>query len=92
MSAGNLDLTIEKGSTFRHQFRWTDAEDTPIGLAGYTAKMQIRDTPDSTAVLLELSTENGRIVLNVNPGEIDLEIAATTMAHWLPRSSKSNNG
>jgi len=46
----------------------------PIDLAGYTARMQVRADPDATDVLLELTTENGRIALDNTLKTINLEI------------------
>lgn len=41
-------------------------------LTGYSAKLQVRSTPNSAVVLLELSTVNGGISLNPATGEITL--------------------
>lgn len=36
----------------------------PVPLAGYTARMQVREKLDSPSVLLELTSENGGIILD----------------------------
>jgi len=81
MSAGKLDLIIEKGATFRRTLYWeTEAPAAPIDLTGYTARMQIR-TKLENSLVLALTTENGRIQLVAVEGRIDLIItAAETMA------------
>ena len=50
---------------------------TPVNLAGYTAKMQIKDTVDSTTVITELTTENGGIVINNTTKTITLNLLGT---------------
>lgn len=49
-------------------------------LAGYTARLQARLSPQSPAVLLELTTENGGIALGASPGQIDLLVTASSTA------------
>ena len=77
------DICIFQGATFDQTlFYETGEPSTPVDLAGYTAKMQIRSKPESKAVILELSTSNGRITLNYgsNNGAIRLFILATDTA------------
>lgn len=76
MSASKLNLpSIEKGATYRHTLFWKDSTNTPINLTGCSAKMQIRDTIDSTVVRLELSTINNRLLITPLLGKIDLYIS-----------------
>lgn len=61
-----IDLTIYQGATFQRS--WSIVEsggDEPIDLSGYTARMQIREKLKSETVVLELTTENGRITIDV---------------------------
>ena len=77
------DICIFQGATFDQTlFYETGEPSTPVNLTGYTAKMQIRSKPESKAVILELSTSNGRITLNYgsNNGAIRLFISATDTA------------
>lgn len=74
--AAKIDLKIEQGATFRFNRLWYDSEENPIDLSTSTAKMQVRESPDKP-VLIELSTDNGRILLDAEPGRIDLEIDST---------------
>ena len=74
------DICIFQGATFDQTlFYETGEPSTPVNLTGYTAKMQIRSKPESKAVILELSTSNGRITLNSGSqnGAIRLFISAT---------------
>lgn len=50
--------------------------DVPLDLAGYTARMHVRD-PVTGDLLLELTTENGRIRLGEPTGFALLEVSAT---------------
>jgi hypothetical protein len=73
------DLTIVQGATFRRGWEWRPGN-VPMDLAGCTARMQIRAEIDSEDVLLELTTENGRITLGAESGAIDLRIEAEDTA------------
>lgn len=77
MTAGKLDLVIEQGATFRREIIWKDAEETPINLTGYSARMHLREHLSSVMPLLELTSANGRIVLTPLQGKLALEIDAT---------------
>jgi len=52
----------------------------PINLAGYTARMQIRNKLGDTTYLLDMNTENGRIILNNSIKTIELKITAIDTA------------
>lgn len=79
MPAGRYDFSVDQGATFERTLRWTDEAHVPVSLAGKTARMQVRETPPSGVIVLELTTENGRITL-VDPGRIDLFIDSLTTA------------
>lgn len=78
--AGELNLVIEQGATFDPVFTWKDQNGLPINLTGFTARMQIRETVDSVAVLHELTTENGGLTLGGSAGTITVQISATDTA------------
>ncbi len=52
----------------------------PVDLAGYTARMQIRPEVSSQEVLLELTTANGRIVLDNVAKAITMQVTAMDTA------------
>jgi hypothetical protein len=56
MSAGKYSFTIEQGTTFQLELIYKDSNQTPIDLTGYSGRMQIRPTVDSTTVYLTLSS------------------------------------
>ena len=83
MIAGIYNMLIEQGTTFVRAFtlQYPDLEEDPSGetyvdydLTGYTARMQIRRTIDSTSIMLTCTTENGRI--SIEDGTITLTIPA----------------
>jgi hypothetical protein len=76
------DICIFQGATLNQTlFYETGDPSTPVNLAGFTAKMHIRSKPESKALILELSTANGRIILNETTGSIRLFISATDTAN-----------
>ena len=79
------DICIFQGATFSQTLFWeVGTPPTPVNLTGYTAKLQVRSTHDSKAIILELSTSNGRITLGTGgdftTGAINLFISATDTA------------
>lgn len=79
MTAVKLNLPpIEKGATYSHVVYWRAADGTtPIDITNCTARMQIRPTVESSTLLGELSTFNGRLIITGSTGKIELAIAAT---------------
>jgi len=57
-----LDLIIYQGATFFKRFTWKDRR-APIDITGYTFKMQIRPSIDSTTVLAEYTSATGEFYL-----------------------------
>lgn len=80
---GKLNFKINRGETFHHSLKWKTENDEFVNLTGYRARMHIRKTIDSEEILLTLTTENNRIVLDVQGGFI-LHISAddTTAITW----------
>jgi hypothetical protein len=56
MPAGRYSFTIEQGSTISFEFQYKDSSGIPIDLTGYSGRMQIRPTVDSSTVYLSLSS------------------------------------
>lgn len=77
------DLTIEQGASYEKHFgiRQGSSETSPAAdLTGYSARMHIREEIDSTEVLIELTTENGRIDIEPLTGIVTLMIDAEDTA------------
>lgn len=85
MAAHKIKLQIDQGATFAKTVTWQvrnpPAPAAPVDLTGCVARMQVRQTVASPTVLLELTTENGRIALGDASGTISLRVeAADTQA------------
>ncbi len=77
MLAGRYNIICDQGSTFQRVIEIKDTDGTVYPLTGYTARMQIRREIDSTTILLELTTANGRIVIYSGLGAIELKLSAS---------------
>ena len=78
--AGIYNIIADQGATFTRQLTWKDTDGSAINLTGYTARMQLRSSVDASgAAVLELTTENNRIVLGGTAGTIDLSVSAASM-------------
>lgn len=54
--------TIVAGTVFESQHEWTDDNGNPWDFTGWDVVMQVRPTVNSSTVIIELSTTNGRII------------------------------
>ena len=77
MAASVYDLYIEQGATFRMRVRLYDSSNQTLNLTGYTARSQIRQTIVSTAIIHEMTTENGGIAITGASGYLDVTISDT---------------
>lgn len=54
----------------------------PVDLTGYMARMQIREKVGSDVVIDELTTENGKIIIDAEDASIRIEIPASTTQNY----------
>lgn len=82
--AATVNIVIEQGTDFSHVVGLTNSDGSVFNLTGYTARMQIRSTVASVAVLFELTVGNGRIIMNGAAGQLTLTITSidTTAMTW----------
>jgi len=80
MAAANYDFEIEQGATLIKPIVWKDSAGVPVNLAGYSARMQVRRSASSDDVLLEMTTQNGKIQIAAATGTVTLVFGATTTA------------
>ncbi|WP_088319573.1 hypothetical protein [Kineosporia sp. R_H_3] len=71
--AGLHDIVIKRNATFSSVLGYQDALGN-VDLTGASAKMQIRSHKGAEDVLLELSTENGRITIDLTASTITLRL------------------
>lgn len=79
MVPGKYNIICPQGATFVKQLTYT-IDDVPVNLTGYTARMQVRESHSSAVIIVELTTENGRISLGGSAGTVNLLIDAITTA------------
>lgn len=65
MGAGRYDLTIEQGATYSKTLTWKDSNKAAINLTSYTARMQIRETKESTTTLATSEGTSPSIVITL---------------------------
>jgi len=67
MTPAVINLIIYQGSTFKKEFQWkTGNPAIPVDITGCRIRMQIRKTLTDENFIVELTTENSRIVI-ANP-------------------------
>lgn len=78
MAVLKYKLTILQGESLDKTFTWkAGLPPVPVDLTGCTARMHIRSDIRAATPAIELSTENGRIVLGGAAGTIRLKLSAT---------------
>lgn len=80
-STGTYDIAVNQAATFSLLLTlYEDIEETQlIDLTGYSALMQVRRGP-CMEVIVELSTDNGKITLGGEDGSILMELTARETA------------
>jgi len=80
MSAARHDIVLEEESEFEASFVWEDENCNPKDVTGYGAKLEIRnDREDTSPVLAEASTANGRITVDGTNGKFSVLIPETVV-------------
>lgn len=77
MTPGKYNMVCPQGATFTKQLTYTIDEE-PVDLTTYTARMQVREKYTSKTFVINLTTENGGIVLGDESGTINLYISNAT--------------
>lgn len=77
MLAGIYDLNIEQGASWTFDMTWKDDQGDPVDLTGYSARMKVRKSYQSS-VVLALTTADGDITLGGVLGTIEIAASATT--------------
>lgn len=80
MAAGRLDILVEQGADFDYPLLYSDANGVAIDLTGYTARMKVKKSLDAVGVEVDLTTENGGIVIDGFLGEVRLKMTALETA------------
>ena len=80
MLPASYDFVLRQGSTWNQSIVWKDSNGVPVNLTGYSARMQIRPQVNSETVIVELTSENGRIDIDAPSGKLTLSLDAETTA------------
>ena len=67
MSAGRYDIIMEQGATFDLPLRYKDSTGAAVDLSDYSASMQVRESAQSSTVLVEFTSNlssNGFIFMS----------------------------
>jgi len=91
--SAELNIEIEKGSTFSHTLTWKSGVpggETAVDLTGATAKIQIKSMKRNSTVMYEGTTAGGQITLGGINGTILLTIPAADSASWRFKEGKYN--
>lgn len=80
MTAATVNFICEEGSDWSRTLELQQPDGDPVNLTGCSARMQVRTKIDG-AVVVELSSANGRIEIDGEAGKISLALGhATTFA------------
>lgn len=71
------NIIAYQGATFTLDFTYKAGE-IPVNLVGYTAAMQVRESPNSPTTVLSLESGD-EITLGGSAGTISIEVSATVM-------------
>jgi len=83
--SGKRKLTLEQGATWSRVLTWEIPRGVPVDLSNYSARMQIRETYESSTPLLSLTTAvGGGITLGGAAGTITIVVSAAITATLLP--------
>ena len=84
MIPGKYNIVCPQGSTYDQQFTYS-INDVPVDLSTYTARMQVREKHTSTNKVLDLTTENLRIILGGAAGTIIINIPASSTSELVAK-------
>ena len=96
MNPGRYNISVYQGTTFTLAPIWL-IDGAVVNVTGYTAKMQVREAADSSTVIIELSTTNGRIVVSGAAGQFtltltDSETTALTAGNYVYDMNITSSG
>ena len=82
MSIVEFDLEINQAASNPFEFQWVDSNGLPADFTGCKAFLQVRQAKMAPVVLIELSTENGRITFDGNSIVVNFLPSDTESALW----------
>lgn len=85
MPAGIYNFHCEQGADFDRTIYARNSDGTLIDLTGKSGRMHVRKDIDASAKIVELTTDNGRMILGGDEGTIRLLMLADVTA-TIPKS------
>lgn len=88
MRAATLNLTedraLQQGASYELPLVWKTTAGEIIDITGYAARMHVRKSAGAPDILLECTTENGRLVIDGPAGQVSIVLAPedTAGAAW----------
>ena len=82
ISPANYNITAYQGATYDLALTYAIGG-TAVNLTGYTAAMQVRENPSSSATILSVTSGSG-ITLGGTAGTIDVSVSSSTMGSATP--------
>lgn len=84
--AETYELNINQGANLSLEIALKNEDQTPLNLTGFIARMQLRASYNSPEIVVELTTENGRILINALAGILTLALSAQTTAALIAKN------
>lgn len=79
MALSTYDISAEQGSDYATTVTYTDDNGSPVNLAGYSSRMQVRHFAGSPTPVLTLTNGNG-MTITAATGVISVAITAAALA------------
>ena len=91
MAAGKYSFVIEQGATTNVQINWTDASGSAIDLTGYSARMQIRPSVESSQIFLSLSSslQSDNTGINLSGSNFNTPLQSGSLSIYISAASSS---
>ncbi len=77
------NITIEQGTPFTQEFLVKNPDNSNKDLTGYTARMQFRTAYSSSTVILDATTANGKLTIDVPNSKCSIVLSAADTASLL---------
>jgi len=81
MTPGRYNFTCPQGSTFQSTITYK-IDDVPVNLSGYSSRLQVRETHESTDLVVSLVSGNG-LTMGGSAGTIGILISASDTANFI---------
>ena len=86
--AGQKNFEVDQNATFSFILQYKDDNGNAIDLTGASAKMQVRDSKNSTKLAVTLTSPSGGITINGPTGTVSIKMTPTqTNKLFYPKSS-----